>query len=321
MSTPARTAAMESPWNQEGARSRETVREPASANCRHSRLSDRLAADGDIHPDLHNSKSTSWRRSLPPRVIERSQIEVVPHLERVTKPPGSNIKGSGLRRALGTGCALLPERPPRPEGRPPAARRPQRAGGHRLRAPHRHPVGEAAPRPAPPAGRGERHRLGPVLARPKRGELTGPNPTDRGKPGSKRHVLVDAGGIPLAFVLTSANVHDSPWSTPCRRSGNAWPAAPAPGQAARRQGLRLSPRPPRLPEARHRPAHRAARVESESAQAGTGGWWNEPSPGPPASAGSPSATSGGPTSSRLSITSPPPLSGSGSPRDGPARLF
>jgi transposase len=27
--------------------------------------------------------------------------------------------------------------------------------------------------------------------------------------GGKRHVLVDAGGIPLAFVLTSANVHDS----------------------------------------------------------------------------------------------------------------
>jgi transposase len=41
------------------------------------------------------------------------------------------------------------------------------------------------------------------------GELTGPNPTDRRKPGTKRHVLVDAGGIPLAFLLTSANVHDS----------------------------------------------------------------------------------------------------------------
>jgi transposase len=41
------------------------------------------------------------------------------------------------------------------------------------------------------------------------GALTGPNPTDRGKPGSERHVLVDAGGIPLAFLLTSANVHDS----------------------------------------------------------------------------------------------------------------
>jgi transposase len=41
------------------------------------------------------------------------------------------------------------------------------------------------------------------------GELTGPNPTDRGKPGSKRHVLVDASGIPLALLLGAANVHDS----------------------------------------------------------------------------------------------------------------
>ena len=43
----------------------------------------------------------------------------------------------------------------------------------------------------------------------KGGEGTGPNPTDRGKPGSKRHVLVDANGIPLALELTPANVHDS----------------------------------------------------------------------------------------------------------------
>jgi Transposase DDE domain len=41
------------------------------------------------------------------------------------------------------------------------------------------------------------------------GELTGPNPTDRGKPGTKRHVLVDANGIPLAILLSAANVHDS----------------------------------------------------------------------------------------------------------------
>jgi hypothetical protein len=28
----------------------------------------------------------------------------------------------------------------------------------------------------------------------------GPNPTDRGKPGSKRHILVDANGLPLALA-------------------------------------------------------------------------------------------------------------------------
>jgi Transposase DDE domain len=41
------------------------------------------------------------------------------------------------------------------------------------------------------------------------GELTGPNPTDRGKPGSKYHLLVDRGGIPMAVGLSAANTHDS----------------------------------------------------------------------------------------------------------------
>lgn len=40
------------------------------------------------------------------------------------------------------------------------------------------------------------------------GEKTGPNPTDRGKCGSKHHVMTDANGIPLAAVLTAANVPD-----------------------------------------------------------------------------------------------------------------
>jgi transposase len=40
------------------------------------------------------------------------------------------------------------------------------------------------------------------------GEKTGPNPTDRRKPGSKHHVLTDAGGIPLNVILTGANRHD-----------------------------------------------------------------------------------------------------------------
>ena len=40
------------------------------------------------------------------------------------------------------------------------------------------------------------------------GPETGPNPTDRAKPGSKHHVLSDANGVPLAMELTGANVHD-----------------------------------------------------------------------------------------------------------------
>jgi len=40
------------------------------------------------------------------------------------------------------------------------------------------------------------------------GLKTGPNPTDRRKPGSKHHVLTDANGTPLVAILTGANVHD-----------------------------------------------------------------------------------------------------------------
>ena len=41
-----------------------------------------------------------------------------------------------------------------------------------------------------------------------RGDLTGPNPTDRAKSGVKRHILTDGRGIPLAAEITGANVHD-----------------------------------------------------------------------------------------------------------------
>jgi Transposase DDE domain len=44
---------------------------------------------------------------------------------------------------------------------------------------------------------------------PTRGELVGANPVDRGKPGSKYHLLIDATGLPLAVGLSAANTHDS----------------------------------------------------------------------------------------------------------------
>lgn len=37
----------------------------------------------------------------------------------------------------------------------------------------------------------------------------GPNPTDRGKKGVKRSILVEATGGPLAVVIAGANVHDT----------------------------------------------------------------------------------------------------------------
>jgi transposase len=41
------------------------------------------------------------------------------------------------------------------------------------------------------------------------GDQTGPNPTDRAKRGSKRHLICDGRGVPLAVHLTAANRNDS----------------------------------------------------------------------------------------------------------------
>jgi IS5 family transposase len=40
------------------------------------------------------------------------------------------------------------------------------------------------------------------------GAETGPNPTDRGKLGTKQHLIVDRQGIPLAVDITAANVNE-----------------------------------------------------------------------------------------------------------------
>ena len=69
------------------------------------------------------------------------------------------------------------------------------------------------------AGSGEQSAHLPVATRPSlphgrlvtliRGSLTGPNPVDRGKPGSKIHVLSDRRGLPLSVAVSAANTHDS----------------------------------------------------------------------------------------------------------------
>src|SRR4051812_43141704 len=41
------------------------------------------------------------------------------------------------------------------------------------------------------------------------GELTGRNPTDRGKLGTKYHVVVATDGLPLGAIPSAANVHDT----------------------------------------------------------------------------------------------------------------
>jgi IS5 family transposase len=50
--------------------------------------------------------------------------------------------------------------------------------------------------------------MGPACPAPG-GPYTGPNPTDRGKLGSKRRLIADRQGTPLILCVTGANRHDS----------------------------------------------------------------------------------------------------------------
>jgi hypothetical protein len=48
-----------------------------------------------------------------------------------------------------------------------------------------------------------------MSVRAKRGDQVGANPVDRGKPGSKLHLVCDGGGLPLTAAVTAANVNDT----------------------------------------------------------------------------------------------------------------
>jgi hypothetical protein len=96
----------------------------------------------------------------------------------------------------------------------------------------------------------------------KRGPLTGPNPTDRGKSGSKIYLITDRNGLPLSLGISGANMHDRPEAARARHPAHPLPARPAPpatGQAPRRQGLRLRPPAPMAPPTPHTPPHRPQR--------------------------------------------------------------
>ena len=78
--------------------------------------------------------------------------------------------------------------------------------GRRLAGPARTAAG--------PDARARRTRPGPLcgrrLAHPRaqRGDHVGPSPVDRARPGSKHHLICEAGGIPLAVSLTGGHRND-----------------------------------------------------------------------------------------------------------------
>lgn len=55
---------------------------------------------------------------------------------------------------------------------------------------------------------------GSITKSPCGGEVSGRSPVDRGKQGTKRSVVTDAGGLPLHLVAAAAGAHDSPLLEP-----------------------------------------------------------------------------------------------------------
>jgi putative transposase len=55
---------------------------------------------------------------------------------------------------------------------------------------------------------------GSITKAPLGGQGTGPNPTDRAKSGTKRSILVEGNGIPLAVAVDGTNTHDMKLARP-----------------------------------------------------------------------------------------------------------
>lgn len=157
-------------------------------------------------------------------------------------------------------------------------------------------VGEAPPGRARPARRRRRDRLVKSdrrrreSARQKRGSLTGPNPVDRGKAGSKIHVLSDRNGLPLALGVSAANMHDS---QAFESLIQAIPKARSPRGPRRRKPAKVHADKaydiPRLPSGTTRTGHRRPQRPPrhrilDVARPNTGGSSNGPSPGSEATA-------------------------------------
>jgi putative transposase len=59
---------------------------------------------------------------------------------------------------------------------------------------------------------------GVMTKAPLGGEATGPNPTDRGKKGTKRSLLTEGNGIPVGLAVEGANRHDMKLAKPTLQS-------------------------------------------------------------------------------------------------------
>ncbi len=148
--------------------------------------------------------------------------------------------------------------------------------------------------------------------RPKKGVCHGPNPTDRGKAGTKRHLSPTRVARRSASFLTGANCHDSPLMAPTLDG--------IPPLRIGRRGLRADDAPTSCtltrPTMRERDAESAGRAGSRrglhdaasremTGLDGIAGWSSAATPGSTVPAACPSATSAAPTSTNPSRSSKP----------------
>ena len=152
-------------------------------------------------------------RLVPDELWELFQ-RVVP--EAPSRPQGGGRRRHGDREVLAaivfvatSGCTWQ-QLPPRRSGRPGRRLTGASPSGSKARVwakLHRLVLDElGCPRRAGLVA--VRDRLG-EHAGPEKGDLTGPNPVDRGKYGSKIHLITERTGLPLSVGISGANIHDS----------------------------------------------------------------------------------------------------------------
>ncbi len=149
----------------------------------------------DDHPEFAATHPRGChRRRIPNRVVFNHVLAALVH-------------GSGYERIATPGW--FGSHDPPPTARLDPARR--RCGTAQSRTRRLQP--DERPRPRRPLIGWVDHQS------PCGGKLSGRSPVDRGKQGTKRSVVTDGRGIPLAPVSAGANRHDSPLYEPlCARS-------------------------------------------------------------------------------------------------------
>lgn len=146
-----------------------------------------------------------------------------------------------------------------------------------------------------------------------KGDLTGPNPVDRGKYGSKVHLITERTGLPISVGISAANLHDSQDLIPLVKG--IPPIRSRRGPRRRKPASSTATRAAITPTCGDGYASAVSPTASPAGVSSPRGDWaviagpsNAPWPGSPAADASTDATNAKPTTSSPSPPSPAPSS-------------